>query len=466
MSKSGYVLAGFETLATILNNFSLGKRGRFYDNFTKDHISKFLRETCSGFLHSYGQNFSGKKKYDRYNQIEADVYNKCRSWGFFDGCSFIADSGGFQISVGRMTKDESVLLRKMYYGWLKDYHQVLEKAFVLDVPPGPGCKVFETFDDVYDLNLESYQIAKELPDEVRKKMIYIHHFRTPKLWDIYTKILRENDMFSAFQYHGTGGIVANMSADMVIPCIIYIIPMIPLLNEAKKHGRDFLNFHILGGANFRDIMFYELFKKVVFDAHKIKLNITYDSSGLFKSFMIGRYLWVDHPDGYLQKMDVRTPNIDKRFCNNTWVYQRYQIIMDEFADKAGIKRIKVGEIYDPKTATFYEDIKVYSMLYMLNQWAEIQERLKKLVDRELYPMYKAGERQNLSIKCAKVIRDLNSGKTTKKQIMKSYSILKSLDMLVELDEDYCKALVVKFLSKDEFVELNHRKRVLTTGVTL
>lgn len=459
MTRSGYVLAGFETLATILNNFALGKKDRWNDNFTRKQISDFLCNTCAGFLHSYGQNFSGKRKYEKYNKKEEELYTKCRSWGFFDDGVFVADSGGFQISVGRMDEREASLLQDMYYDFLRNHHQVLERAFILDVPPGPGCKIFNNFQDVYGHNLRSYQEAKRLPDEVRDKIIYIHHFRTPRLWEIYTKIMREYDMFSAFKYHGTGGIVANMSSDMIIPCIIYVIPMIPLLNEAKKHGRDYLNFHILGGANFRDVMYYELFKKVVRENHGIELNITYDSSGLFKSFMIGRYLWVWHPSGHLQKMDVRTPNLKRRFCGGTWVYERYQQVMDELADKLGIKRIDVGDVYDPETGTFYEDIKVYSMLYMLNQWAEIQEEMKLWAD-SVYDQYKAGDRDEFTRICMEATKRLNSGKITKKGVTKGHSVIRSLDMLVDLDEDYCKFIVDKFLAKDEFTQLSSSTEIL------
>ena len=73
MVKSGYILAGFESLASILNNYMLGKNGRFYDNFTRDQISDFLGAICSGFLHSYGQNFAGKKRYKNYNKNEENV---------------------------------------------------------------------------------------------------------------------------------------------------------------------------------------------------------------------------------------------------------------------------------------------------------------------------------------------------------------------------------------------------------
>jgi hypothetical protein len=460
MVKSGYILAGFESLASILNNYMLGKNGRFYDNFTRDQISDFLGAICSGFLHSYGQNFAGKKRYKNYNKNEENVYNKCRSWGFFNSSNLIVDSGGFQISVGRLTRAESDLLGKMYYEWIENHHHVIERAFILDIPPGPNCEIFETFKDVYDLNLESYNRAKELPDDIRKKIIYIHHFRTPQLWKLYTKILREDNMFSAFQHHGTGGIVANMSSDMVIPCIIYVLPIIPLLNEAKRCGRDFLNFHILGGANFRDVTFYELFRKVVLEKHNIKLNITYDSSGLFKSLMIGRYLWVDHPDGHVQKMDLRSPNLNNMFSKYVRVYEQMQIVLDKFASDMNFKKIKVGEVYDPKTGTFYEDVKVYSMLYMLWQWAEIQERSRKIAD-EIYPLYKSGEVEEFAKRCATLTRNLNSGKMTKKGVKKASSVEKSLDMLAQLDEDYCEDLVKKFLAKDEFINLDHETELLS-----
>ena len=69
--------------------------------------------------------------------------------GIFDGCTLIADSGGFQISIGKLTRVESELLFKMYYEWLEESHKVFDKAFILDIPPGPGCEIFRDFKDVY-----------------------------------------------------------------------------------------------------------------------------------------------------------------------------------------------------------------------------------------------------------------------------------------------------------------------------
>ena len=468
MIQSGYVLAGYETLATIMDNFMLGKRGRWNDNFSRDDISKFLAGTCSGFLHSYGQDFFGKKKYGKYSQKEADLYIKCRKMGIFDNCNLIADSGGFQISIGKLTRRESKLLFQMYYEWLKDYYEVYDRAFILDIPPGPGCEIFHDFYDVYKWNLDSYLVARDLPDHVRKKVVYIHHFRTPKLWEIYTKIMRDNDLFSYFEYHGTGGIVANMSGDMAIPCIIYVLPLVPLINEAIKHNRDYLNFHILGGGSFRDVFFYELFKILVKDKHGIKLNITYDSSMSWKQVMRARFIHVEDPEGYIRKMSVKTLDLHIQFFGKQNIgdfkeyttIEMYEKILNEIANKYGFKPITIDGVYSEETNTFHEDIKVYSILYTLHLYSYIQEKMRQ-VAKNIYPLYKAGEQEDFYDACFEATRHLNQGKLTKKQQTKTHSISRSLDMLSNLDEDYCQYLVNKFLAKDEFVDLDETTRMIT-----
>jgi len=467
MIRSGYVLAGFETLATIMELFITGQRGRFNDNFTRQDISNFLSSTCSGFLHSYGQNFPNKKKYEKYNQNEANMFKKCRDMRIFDDCNFIVDSGGFQISTGKLTRRESDLLYTMYYEFIEEHHEVFDKAFILDIPPGPGCEIFKNFYDVYKQNLDSYIRAKELPDEIRKKIIYIHHFRTPNLWEIYTKILREYDMFSAFEYHGTGGIVANMSSDMIIPCIIYVLPLIPLINEAIKNGRTYLNFHILGGANFRDVLFYELFKITAKKKHNFDLNITYDSSGPYKQVMHARFLHARDEQGYIRKMSIKGDALDKRFMRDRTTIDNYQVLMDDLADKWEFKRIDIDGVYGmyPNksgnlTSTFHADVKAYSTLYALNIYSEIHHEMREFAEK-VYPIYEADLMEEFYNECFEITRVINQGKLTKKQKVKAHSIPKSLDMLGDLDEDYCKYLVTKYLAKDDFTELDEKTKVLT-----
>jgi len=460
MLRSGYVLAGFETLAGIVDRFIKGERGTFNDNFTRKDVSRFLSSTSSGFLHSYGQNFDRKKNLAKHDINETSMYQKCIDMEIFEDCDFIVDSGGFQISTGRFSRTRSEHLFKMYYEWVKNNHELISKAFILDIPPGPGCKIFHDFDDVYKLNLECYLIARDLPDEVRNKMIYIHHFRSPKLWEIYTKIMRDNELFPYFNYHGTGGIVANMATDMSIPCIIYVLPLIPLLNECKKYNRDFLNFHILGGANWRDILFYEFFTKIVWDKHKIKLNMTYDSSGPYKQSQMARYIHVKDGDGFVRKMSLKSSHLDKRFYKGERCLDAAQRLVDHVADTLNFKRIKVNGLYDDETNTYHEDMKIYlTLFYPIMLFSEIQEWLREYSD-EIYPLYVNGEIEEFHQACLNATSILNQGKITKKQKIKSFSIARSLDMLTNLDEDYCEYIVKKVLAKDEFFDLDERTRIM------
>jgi hypothetical protein len=458
---SGYTVAGVETLMTIIDNFMLNKKNDFEDHFTREDISNFFNQVCSRYLHSFGQNFRGKKNYSDYNKREANLYTKIRQSKFFDSSNLIVDSGGFQISVGLLTEQESNILFEKYYQFLVDYNDVYDQAFILDIPPGPGCEIFKNFDQIYEKNLNSYLTAANLPDEIRKKIIYIHHFRTPKLWNIYTKILRDNDLYSKFDLFGTGGIVATSAGDSEIPCIIYVIPLIPLLNETIKHKRNKLDFHVLGGATYRDLFFYELFKYHVKKVHNIELNITYDSSGLFKGLMIGRYFCTLDSENKIRKVDIKNNNLDKRFKDELKIIDVCKKVCDLLSTKYGFKQLQITDsIYSPVTGTFYEPVKVYLMLYMLEFYLEIELLMKEKVS-QIYPLYQSENIENFISKCEQVTRDLNQGKISRKQTSKSNSIIKSLDMLTNLDEDYCKHIVDRFLSKDEFINLTKEGQILT-----
>ena len=454
--ENSYVLAGFETLAAILDRF-MKNENKDNSFFTRKDISNIFNNGCNKFLHSYGQNFKGKKNYNKHSASEANVLRECRSYGFFENSTYILDSGGFQISVGMLNEQESNTLLKIYYEFLKDYSDVYDRAFILDVPPGPGCKVFKSFDDVYRMNFESYNTARNMPDNVREKIIYIHHFRTPKLWDIYTELLNHDDMFNAFKYHATGGIVANSGSDTAIPCIIYVLPLISLLNQAIKFKRTELHYHILGGATFRDVLFYELFKKVVKEEHNIDLHITYDSSGIFKGLMIGRTIPILEGET-IRKLDLRTDCLDKRFSIEGMNIEVYMKRINEFARENNISEINRTEIYNSETGTFYNEYRIYSMLYMISLYKKVEETFRNKAN-ELYPIYKSGNLELFNHDVNIITRNINGGKMSRKQKSKTNSISRSLDMLKNLDENYCHYIVNKSLSKDEFIDLTNDKLI-------
>jgi len=452
--SSGYVVAGFEVLTTIIDNFIFSPN--FNNNFTQQDLINFFENRCNKFLHSFGCDFKGKKRYDKFIKKKISLLDYCRNSGFYGNSEFILDSGGFQLSIGILNKEESTDLQDLYYNFLNQYINKYNRAFIFDMPPGPGCTVFKTFKDVYEGNKQSYLRASEFPQHVRDKIIYIHHFRTPKLWDIYTKILDENNLFDKFKYHGTGGIVANLSTDLAIPCIIYVLPLITLLNRTIKTKRNYLNFHVLGGAGFRDILFYEMFRIHIKEKHNIELNITYDSSGIFKALMIAKFIHIIKDDSVF-KVNIGTMNLEKRHKNsNIQIIDLYREGINKFSDDNNFKRINLENIYDSTTGTFYEDIRLYSMLCVLNNYSEITQYFQNIVE-ELYTLYKNKQYEGFNEKIELITRRLNNEKITRKQNAKSASLIKSLDMLTDLDEEYCKYLVDKFLMKDEFTELEKKK---------
>jgi len=453
---SSYICAGFETLGSILDKFIRSDENK--NHFDRPIIDNFFLNSSNKFLHSFGQNFPGRKSYTNYSEKEAEVFNKCRRFDFFNKSLFYVDSGAFQVSIGLLNRREMEILKDIYYHFLVDHNDCYDRAFILDLPPGPNCTVFRDFDDVFNLNKSSYTEAMNLPKNVRDKIIYIHHFRTPKLWEIYTKILNEDDMFNQFQYHATGGIVANMSSDSAIPCIIYCLPLIPLINQAKKFGRNFLHFHILGGATFRDILFYELFKLHVLKVHGIELNITFDSSGMFKGLMVGRMLHV-LDDEKIKKINLRSDFLNLRHHSEKKVIDIYKEKINIMAKNHNFRELEMNEIYDKKTGTFFSEIRVYSLLYILDIYNQV-EKLLKVKAQEIYDIYESSDNELLHNKIQFVTQCLNSGKITRKQTSKSNSVLRSLDMLTNLDEDFCKYLVEKFLAKDEFTEMMDQHRTL------
>jgi len=442
----------------MVNRFIEGRTtsGHYDNHFSREQLAKLTKTTCYGALHSYGQNFVNKKDMTKYNNSEHRLLNFIKETKIWDGSLIFSDSGGFQASMGKIGPEKIDDFINGYYSFLNQANDLIDRAFILDLPPGPLCKLYKNWNDVYKLNERTYKMALDLPDDLRSKIIYIHHFRTPQTWKYFTKLMRSNDLFDKFQYHATGGIVANLSGDLTTPIALYSLPIVPLLNECKKCGRNYLNFHVLGGANYRDILFYELFTMHVKKHHNIDLTITYDSSAVFKRFMIGRILLV-FEDEKVYKLDLRSSNMDKKFSMKKTTIQKLKEIVDEMSDVYDLKKINFPDtFYNEKTKTFQDDVKVYLMLYVFHAYAIMQTYLRKKA-LEIYPLYESGEHDLFNKEIIKIVKNLNGGKITKKQTTKSTIMVGSLDLLTNLDEDYCQHLVTKFLAKDEFSNLNNHK---------
>jgi len=168
--------------------------------------------------------------------------------------------------------------------------------------------------------------------------------------------------------------------------------------------------------------------------------------------MRGRYVYIMDGD-VIKKVDIRTNSLSLRYRNEEKkINEKYLGTLDEFADTFGFQRISRSDVYCKKSGTFHTDVKIYTMLYSLFMYSKVQDKMRSVVG-DLYPLYESGELDEFNTKAELITRNINNEKITRKQQNKTYSIVRSLDMLTNLDEDYCKHIVEKFLAKDEFIEL-------------
>jgi hypothetical protein len=283
-------------------------------------------------------------------------------------------------------------------------------------------------------------------------MIYVHHFRTPKLAETYNRLLRENDFYQYFNHFACGGIVSNMASDLKIPCLVYILPLIPLIKETIRAGRNYLNFHILGGASYRDVLFYELFKEVVRRYHNIELKITYDSSGIFRQIFVARYIHALDDLGNIKKMNIKSDNLNRKFYNDVTIQEKLNTNLNEMARKFNFKEIDVmNGIYDDKT--MHEDVKVYTMLYIFSLYAELTTSFEKWAS-DVLDIYESGDHEVFTDLCLDQTVKAAQGRYSSKVRYKTYSIGRSIEMLKDLDEERCEHFTTKYLASDEFTYLD------------
>jgi len=447
MGESSYVVAGMDTYASLLQRFMEGYPG-FIES---DNLANFMKNSVNKFLFSYGTGLTKKsqKISKNHSQKMTSMIQKVMGYSFMKKSKLFIDSGGYQISVGAIPSPKIPSFIDMYYQWLEDNVNEYTHAFILDIPPGPGTDTFTSYEDVYNLNKTSYKKAQELSPEVKKKIIYIHHFRTPQIYQIWEQLLNEG-YGDGYEYYSTGGLVAYGSSDNIVPAILYSIPLSALLVYAKKHKLKTFKFHILGGANFRDVFYHQLFAYHIKQVHDIDLDITYDSSAIFKGVFNARTIHVLRDDGRLSKMDLRSASMHLRWEDGISIEQKLYELLNHVATIANNKKLTPDEvpIYNSETGTFSKHIYMYLMLYVLQLYKD-QEELSKKRAKEIYHLYRDGKINEFDAAVSYTTKMINQGKLTRKQKSKSVSVYNTMKILENLDLEYCKHFVGKYTSSDD-----------------
>jgi len=468
-TASNYVVAGVDTFVQLMSRFIDKSGGEYFDD---GKLNDMLHQTVNKYLLSFGTGLSYKTKKlpKKLEEKFMSVVDFVRNRPLMKDVKLYWDSGGFQVANGALNTSDMPGFMDMYYNTIAQNPNKFEQAFILDMPPGPGSvNIFKSYDQVEEINRMSYQKCIQMvPPDIRKKVIYIHHFRTPSLFKTWNKFLFEEDLADGYEYFGTGGIVANMSSDITIPIIIYTLPLSSIVLYAKQKGIQQFKFHVLGGANFIDVFYHQLFSHHIKQFHNIDVEITYDSSAIFKGLAIGRFVHVLNEFNHLVKMDLRSKNLGKTFNQGTVSEQVYHL-MEQLTKKYDYKLLKEGvdHIYDPATKTLGTAMHMYLICYVLDMY-KIMEEISKQQAKDIYPYYLElrdeyrskeispglvfGE-NSFDMKCNEITKFINQGKNTKKQEKKFPAIFTSLRCLEELDIEYNEKLVEKNLTKDDISTL-------------
>jgi hypothetical protein len=215
------------------------------------------------------------------------------------------------------------------------------------------------------------------------------------------------------------------------------------------------NFHVLGGANFIDVFYHKLFSHHIKKVHDVDVTITYDSSAIFKALAVGRFIPVFKEEGTLHKMDLRSSSLDLRFDGKYTIRDKTYLLLNEIAEHSGFKKLNPidNPIYNPETGTLSRCIHMYLICYVLHIYRKLEAMSEDFV-KDVYPLFEEGKIQDFDDKCYELAQRFNQGKNTKKQKAKIASLSRSLSVLTNLDRDYNKHLIHKFMSTDDISNMN------------
>ena len=452
---SNFVCAGGDCFVSLMENF-IDKHDKL-SSFDDTKLNNFIHNSIDKYLYSYGTGLSykTKKMSPKHNERISSEIDKIISRPFMKNVILLIDSGGFQVSMGGIETENMPVFIEKYHNFLKENYEKFSYAFSLDLPPGPSTSVFETYQQLEDLNRLSYRTTCSLPQPVKDKMIYIHHFRTPSLYDSWSKFLWEENLAEGFKNFATGGIVANMATDLTIPVIIYSIPLSEVLKYAISKKMTQFNFHVLGGANFIDVFYHKLFSYHIQKIHNVKVNITYDSSAIFKALAIGRFIPVFKDDETLNKMDLKSNGLHLRFENMLTREDKVYQLLNEMASHYGFRELtkEIDPIYEESRGTFSRSIHMYLICYVLRCYRLLELICDKFIE-EVYPLYEQKKQAEFDEKCYELAKKFNQGKNTRKQKAKIASIFKSLEILTKMDRTYNRHLIHKFMSTDDISSMD------------
>lgn len=423
------------------------------DYLNNENVNKFLLGNVDKFLSSIGfvirkDSKVEKKLIDRYCRLLKKMRNK----EYMKNTEIIIDSGGFSIQQGYFKNEDIPHFIDLYHDFLNEQYELFNYAFTLDLSAGFESCPFKTWKELEELNIRSYGLSVNLPQEIRDKILYIHHFRTPKLFKIYKKMFFELDYAKHFKNFATGGLVSLSNTKNIPPCVMYVVPLTHIIHHVKNNNIKKFRFHVLGETEFKSIFEHCFLEKHIKKIHGLDIEITYDSSTIFKVLGMGRYTYVLDEFNKINKMTLRSDSLEMVWKGKGIIKDLFYDIINKSIEGYDIKKL------DPILNPLYTNEKMNKIIYtygifqMFNLFNTFQILCRKLVD-EIYPYYENKEFYKFNEEINKYMIKFNGNKISKKVEYRINNIQNSLELLENLDLDYVDYIVDNYMVTEEFQTL-------------
>lgn len=437
MHKSNFVLAFVPVYMTMVDTLkTLGAND--------DAIQRFTSTCAPRHLVSFGGAVT-KQKELKDNYIEKALKHmniiELREW-FKDNIVLYIDSGGYQCGQGYVLKHEIPKFAEFYTRFLGDYYDYYDWAFSLDVPPNDV--IFSSWDDVLRINEQTYKIVDQLPKHVKDKLIFVFHFRSPRIWDIWSKLALE--FVNRYGNYWSVGGVAGFNVNNRMPCWLYTLPLVLFLNTFKLSTKP-LYFHILGDFSWTTIFFSQLIPKAVKKFFGIDLTITYDATSIVTGNLKYRYLWDQHEDGYVDKVLIRKTEKHKT-SNGVSNLERALNLLKDAALAHDFPVLDVVDIDRDSSDSFIPEVASYVVMQSIHQYWRIEEWCDK-VSENLLDLYLDGKYDEFNVEVMNVLQKLHSGKLSKSIYTRRAYATTTLQILQNLDMFRCENLLD--MLQDEFM---------------
>ncbi len=427
-----YIAAG---LFTIINSIEkiLGRE------YAEESFTNF----CNNNLISYGLNLNKNKRFIDPIEYAEKFLKNFDKVSEYKNITNMLDSGGYQVSTGWIHIDDLDAFIDSYIYFLVKYSNLYDTAFTLDMPIAVGDKYFDS-DKIYELNKKSLSKTIELPQEIKDKILLVVHGRILPLYYIWRKLIYEDEYISHFKRFSIGGLVVAGNVVKNMPISLYsILMLMPILYFSNKNLKpDPFQLHVLGISNHRDVFFFYLLKEAIEDTFGLNVQLSYDSSNIFKKLLQARFFsYFDEKTLCSYDVSIKFKDLDNFFREKNILIR--DLVLSEITNMANIiKYDKIDNltnlIYTTKNSSFDSNTSAFIMLLEAYEQTKFDNAIS-LVAKEMYHLYKTDEIKFIK-ELSNQLTKLNSNKLTRTVKKYTSTFKNSLDLIRSFEHKSIKDL--------------------------